>query len=218
MITILNGMPTRGFVRSRTKLLMGLFVTGATLLAYVGAARAATISGNIDTSSQFSPTNASTDGLTYVGAPSTPHASFPLPAVTIGEFDFSSMIAAGNSIVGATVSGNFGSDLLGSGSSSVDLFLNGIAVANCDANCSFNTGFADVMWTYTFTSANLASLSSGKAVLTGVQQSASQIVLDPTSIAIQTALAPIPGTAVLLSSALVPLLGFGRRKPSAALA
>ncbi|MHB8473328.1 MAG: hypothetical protein ACYDC8_10920 [Gammaproteobacteria bacterium] len=218
MTTILNVKSRRGFIKPRIQFLSGLMIIGATLLACVGSAQAGTITGNIDTSSQFSPTNTSTDGLTYAGAPSASHASFPLPAVTIGEFDFSSMIAGGESIVGATVSGNFGSDTLGSGSSSVNLFLNGVAVASCDANCSFNTGSADVPWTFTFTSADLANLSSGKATLTGVQESPSQIVLDPIGIAIQTALVPIPGAAVLLSSALVPLLGFGRRKSSAALA
>jgi len=174
--------------------------------AMASSAHAATISGVINTSNIFSPTNQSSDGTSYFNTPATA----PFSSVIVGEFDFT--IPSGESIFSATITGNFGSNTLGSGSSQVDLFLNGVAVAHCDALCETNSLSSDVPWTYTFTSAQFASLSSGAAVLTALQTSVSQIVLDPTSVTIQTAPVPVPGAIWLLGSGLVSLFGFARSK------
>ncbi len=184
--------------------LAGILLAGTAM----SSAHASTITGTINTSSVFSPTNQSGDGTTYFNAP----AAGPFAPVTIGEFDFT--IPAGESVFGGTFNGNFGSNVLGSGTAQVDLFLNGIAVASCDAACEFASESADVPWTYTFTSAQLSSLSSGAAVLTALQKGVSQIVLDPTSVNIQTQVAPVPlpGAIWLLGSGLLSLFGFARRK------
>jgi len=178
------------------------------LLTYaLGAAQASTISGLINTSAAFSPTNQSSDSVTYFNAPS--FGPFPGAAVAIGEFDFS--IPSTDSIVAATITGHFGSDSLGSGTSQLSLFLNGVALASCDAACSINSETADVAWSYTFTAPQLSSLLSGQAILSAVQRSASQMVLDPTSISIQTAPVPLPATLWLLGSGLLSLFGIRRR-------
>src|SRR5262249_9587635 len=77
--------------------------------ALAGSAYAqTTVNGFIDTSAAFSPTNQSTDGMTYFNAPA---GSFPTDAFTIGEFDFD---LGGHAAASATLSGDFGSDTLGS--------------------------------------------------------------------------------------------------------
>ncbi|HKT74547.1 MAG TPA: VPLPA-CTERM sorting domain-containing protein [Steroidobacteraceae bacterium] len=199
-------------IQRRLKKVVGSAGFAAALAIAAGTAHATTINGSLDTSAAFSPTNQSTDGTTYFNAPAS--GPFPGSAVQIGEFDFS--VPAGETITSATLSGDFGSNTLGSGSAQVDLTLNGIAVASCDSACASASGLADVPWAFTFTAGELASLASGKAVLTAIQQSASQIVLDPTSVAIQTSPVPLPAAGWLLGSGLLSLAGLRRRKAAVA--
>jgi hypothetical protein len=174
---------------------------GAALLLFIVAsagAQAATVSGTINTSAALSPSNQSIDGTTYFNAPTD--NSFT--SLVVGEFDFS--LPAGFGISGGSVSGNFGSDILGSGTSQATLYLNGINVASCDAVCESASQSADVSWSHVFTTGELASLAgdsnwtSGKAVLSALQLSSSQIVLDPTSISLTTAPVPEPQAYALM--------------------
>ena len=182
----------------------------AILLAalFSGVAQAAVFSGDINTS--LSVSNLSTDGVTYYNAPSTS----PFSLLTVGEFDFS--LPSGASIGSGTLSGDFGSNILSSSTSQVTLFADGIAVASCDVNCEAATQANDVAWTYTFSAADLASLSSnalwqaGQLVLTAQQLDPYQIALDPTSVTLTSV--PLPGTVWLFLSALIAGLGFSRRQ------
>ena len=184
-------------------------------IATVGAAHAATLSGSVDTGASFSPTNQSADGTTYYNAPT----NAPFAPVTVGEFDFT--VPSGQAIDGGTFSGNFGSNVLGSGTAQVNLFLDGVAVASCGAACEAASNSADVAWLYTLSSTDLALLAgnanwqAGKAVLTALQNTPSQIVLDPSSVSLTTTAVPIPGAVWLLGSTLAPLFGFARRKAKA---
>ncbi len=186
-------------------------------VAVAGAAHASTISGTVNTGASFSPTNQSADGTTYFNAPT----SGPFALVTIGEFDFTA--PSGQAISAGAFSGNFGSNTLASGTAQVNLFLDGIAVASCGAACETASNSADVAWSYTLTSGDFALLSgnanwlAGKAVLTALQVTPSQIVLDPTSVGLTATPVPIPPAAWLLGSALAPLFGLARRKAKAGL-
>lgn len=182
---------------------------GLAALCFTGAAQAYVISGEVNTS--LSDSNQSTDGVTYYNVPS----SSPFSLLTVGEFDFSQ--SSGLSVTGGTLSGDFGSNTLASGTAQVTLFADGIQIANCDVNCEANTQSSDVAWSYTFTAADLFTLSSntqwlaGQVVITAQQNDASQVVLDPTSVAL-TAAVPVPGAVWLFGSVLMGWLGFNRRK------
>ena len=187
---------------TRARVLASL--AAAALTTAAAGAHAATFSGAIDTSSAKSPTNQSGDGSTYVGAPV--FGPFPAAPVVVGEFDF-----AGGHVNSLTISGDFGSNTLGSGTAPVDLFLNGVEVASCNAACAANTEAADVAWSFTIPSASLASFADGSAVLTAVQLDMSQIVLDPTSITVDVTPLPEPAGLPMLLGAL-PLIAFGLRR------
>jgi hypothetical protein len=181
-------------------------LAAAALMGAAAGAQAQTYSGLIDTSAAKSPTNQSTDGSTYFGAPV--FGPFPAPAVQVGEFDFA---VGGGHVSSVVVSGNFGSDTLGSGTAAVDLFLNGVEVASCDAACVAGTQSADVAWSFTIPSSSFASFADGMAVLTAVQQDVSQIVLDPTSITVDVTAVPEPASLPMLLGAL-PLIALGLRR------
>lgn len=195
--------------RPRVKPLTAWLIIGMTVLVGAGAAQAATFTGTLDTSSSFSPSNFSSDGVTYFNAPS----SAPFSPVAVGEFDFS--IPSGQAVSAVTISGNFGSNILGSGSAPVSLFLNGVAVATCNAVCSTQTDVSDVAWTYTFAPADYSALATGKAILTAVQTAPSQIVLDPTTMSIQTSPVPEPASGALLLVGLASVRALSRRRHGA---
>ena len=185
-------------------------IAAVVLFAAAASSQAATITGTVDTSAASSPTNQSADGTTYFNAPYS--GAFPAAPVTVGAFDFA--VPAGSFVSGATVSGDFGSDALGSGTAEVDLFLNAVEVASCDAGCANASQSADVAWSFTFTPAELASFASGTAVLTAVQQGVSQIVLDPTTVTLDVTAVPEPGSLPMMLGVL-PLIAFGLRRARA---
>jgi hypothetical protein len=174
---------------------------------FAGAASATTITGTVNTSAAFSPTNQSADGTTYFNAPYG--GAFPAASVIVGEFDFS--VPAGSAVSDATISGNFGSNVLGSSTGAVDLYVGAVEVASCDAACANATAANDFAWSYTFASGQLDALASGSMVLSAVQQGGSQIVLDPTSVSVNVAAVPEPAGLPMALAAL-PLLAAALRR------
>ena len=185
-------------------------VGAAALFAFAVSAQSQTINGSIDTSALFSPTNQSADGTTYYNAPYA--GPFPAPSVVIGEFDF--VIPGGSLVSAATFSGDFGSNILGSSTAEVDLFVNSVEVASCDTTCALASESNDVPWSHVFTAGELVALGSGAAVLTAIQQGQSQIVLDPTAVSITVSAVPVPAEWLLLVGGALPtfLIALRRRQ------
>ena len=185
---------------------MLLATTGALV---AGAASATTIAGTLDTSSAFSPTNQSFDGSTYYNAP----YNGPVPAapVVVGEFDF--VLPSGNAVTGATISGDFGSNVLGSGTAQVDLYVGNIEVASCGLACETATQSNDVAWSFTFSASQLGAIGSGSVVLSAVQQeqNGQQVVLDPTSVSLNVAAVP-EAAGLPMALAGLPLLALALRR------
>ena len=177
----------------------------AILLAGCGAAEADTLIAPIDTSPGVSPTNQSSDGATYFNAPSS--GPFPAAPVTVGEVQFA--VPAGQQISGAAIAGDFGSATPGA-TAPVDLFLNGVEVALCNAACASASAVTNVMWSSTLSPADLFALSSGTATLTAVQRAGSQLSLGPTSLTVNTSPVPLPAGLLLLGSGLA--VSFGLRR------
>ena len=175
------------------------------------AAQASTISGPVNTGNNLE--NFSGDATTFASAPSD--GPFPL-TMTVGEFDFS--VPSGQAVTAGSFNGNFGSDFLASGTSQVSLFVDGVQLAICGAACETASQSSDVAWAYSLTASELALLSTnslwqaGRAVITAEQLSASQVVLDPTSVNLTLQPVPIPPAFFLFASALAPLFGLARRK------
>jgi len=179
----------------------------ASTALFACAASATTITGTLDTSAAFSATNQSTDGTTYYNAPYT--GVLPAAAVAVGGFDFT--VPSGFEVSSATISGNFGSNALGSGTAAVDLFVNAIQVATCDSGCAAATQSADVAWSFTFTPAELGAFAGNSAVLSAVQEDVSQIVLDPTTVSLTLTAVPEPASLPMTLLAL-PLVALGLRR------
>jgi hypothetical protein len=191
-------------------------LASATLLAALSAAsaHATTITGTVNTGGN--PANFSGDSVTFASAPS----SGPFPgSMTVGEFDFS--VPSGQAITAGSFNGNFGSNVLASGTSQANLFVDGVQLAACGAACETASQSNDVAWAYSLNASDLTALSTnalwlaGRAVITASQLSASQVVLDPTTVSLTATPVPIPAAALLFGSALAPLFGFGRRKARA---
>jgi hypothetical protein len=186
-------------------------------LTAAASAQAATITGTVNTGGTgANPNNFSGDDLTFATDPSATHSVFPLPAVTVGEFDFS--VPGGQAISAGSFSGNFASNTLASATGQTTLFLDGIQLATCGAACESASQTNVVAWSYSLTAGDLVSLSSnalwqaGRAVISETQLSASQVVLDPTSVSLTATPVPVPASVWLLGSALGSLFCLGRRK------
>lgn len=142
-------------------------------------------------------------------------------ALTIGAFNFT--IPAGDTVYSATVFGTFG-DVNYTSSALADLYvLNGtIKVGGCDLNqdgsyplCATNQDpSALVSWSYTFSSADLASLATdfahGSIDFTGVQNSAGVTVIGTPTLDISTV--PEPASIFAAAAGLLAFAAFRRRK------
>ena len=192
-----------------SKIDRALLCASVALFACATSASAQTITGTVDTSAANSATNQSTDGTTYYNAPYG--GTLPAAPVSVGAFDFT--VPNGSVVSGATISGDFGSNALGSGTAAVDLFVNSVEVARCDSVCEAATQSNDVAWSFTFSASQLGAFADGSVVLSAVQQESdgAQIVLDPTSVSLTLSAVPEPaGLPTLLLG--FPLVALGLRR------
>jgi hypothetical protein len=131
----------------------------------------------------------------------------PFPTETIGTFTGLPQ----SFVVGATISGFFGTPDSQS-SAAVELFLDGLLVAQCDDGDACNNGTGIVPWSFTLTAPELALVTDGSATLTGVQTGIGQINIDVTTLALTVA---EPANLAWLSLPLIAVAARRRRRVSA---
>ena len=105
------------------------------------------------------------------------HPVGPFPALSIGTFTYT--LLPGESIAAAQVRGTWGNNHYALSTAGVDLFVDGILVAQCVTmtTCWFDSPPDLVPWSFNFAPAQLAQLNDGQAVMTGQQTSMTQVYL-----------------------------------------
>lgn len=91
---------------------------------------------------------------------------FPQPPVTVGTFAYS--LPAGSQILAAKYSSTFGNSTFPN-SGGVQVRVGGILVGTCPALAACDTGEVPTPFSYSFTSAQFASLLSGSLPVTATQ-------------------------------------------------
>jgi hypothetical protein len=136
---------------------------------------------------------------------------FPATSVIVGQ-KTPLGLPAGEAVVSGTISGSWGNaGAPGKGTAGVDLYLDGLLVAQClptDATCYCPDSAActgAVPWSRTLTSAQVAALNASGATLTATQTSPIVIRLGATQLTLTTA-PVVPPVPTLSPPALVVLL------------
>ncbi|MGH9794660.1 MAG: PEP-CTERM sorting domain-containing protein [Candidatus Acidiferrales bacterium] len=170
----------------------------------------------------FMQTPAFADSVTSVSLPEfngTPIGSagpFPQPSVTVGIFTF--LIPPGDVITAAVLTGTFGnsSSQFNGSSAGVDVFLNGLLVAQCVIGTQCWTGPGPNAWSFTLSPSQLALLGSGSATLTAIQTSQTTIRLGVTNLTVATTtVVPEPATLIMFGSGIAAIGGIMRRRRKA---
>lgn len=118
----------------------------------------------------------------FDGAP-----TFPNPPNLVGTFSYT--LPSDEAIVSAVIEGTFGNSVFPT-SSGVDLYLDGLLVAQCVEFEQCWNGPGPVNWRFTFDQSNFSLLEEGIAGLTAAQTSEFITRLGETTLTIETASEP----------------------------
>lgn len=135
-------------------------------------------------------------------------ASTPL-TVTVGTFSFA--VPAGETVVGATIFGQFGNSFTSS-TAVQTVMADGIALATCPDSASFCWTRGPEAWSYTFTGAELGIFADGSVVVTDNQTGCCVIRLGETKLELTTAPVPEPETYAMMVAGLGILGAVARRR------
>jgi hypothetical protein len=134
----------------------------------------------------------------------TPSGPYPQPPLAVATRTFT--IPVGERVVGATMSGYWGTNALPKSTAGVDVLLDGVLVAQCvkDNPGCFTGDGGQRPWSHTFTEGELTVLDNGVASLTVVQTSEQNVRLGISTLIITTA--PPPAVPTLSPAGLAGLL------------
>lgn len=131
--------------------------------------------------------------------------SYPQQPVTVATQTFT--IPPGEHVVAATISGYWGTAEYPNSTAPVDVYLDGILVAQCvlGQTCSADSSGL-TPWSRNMTAAELLHFDDGSATLTVVQTDNTRVRLGASTLTIQTGPIVVPGVPALSPSALLAVL------------
>jgi hypothetical protein len=137
---------------------------------------------------------------TYYGP--YPVSTFPAPPETVDTFSY--RVLPGETVLAATVSGNWGiPGYFEASTAGADIYVDGVRVAQCISGQSCWANGGPEPWSYTFGSGDYSRLTDGSAVMTAVQTSQTQMAFSDLRIEITLSCVWILSS----SSATVPAAG-----------
>ncbi len=121
---------------------------------------------------------------------------------TLGTFTFATSPYI--SILGATVSGEWGSSALSPNTAAASYYIGNVLVFTCNLGDACWGSSNETPWSYTFTAADLASLATGSATFTAIQTSLGNVQADTTTLTLDI-FVPEPASAALFGASLLGL-------------
>ena len=130
----------------------------------------------------------------------------PFPTLTAAPVTPPIAIPTGERVVAARISGKWGTFEWPDGTAPVDVFLDGILVAQCEAfePCWWDDVVGRIEWSHVLTAAELARLQPANPQLTVVQKDQIRVRLGTSKLVMETA--PLPAVPTLSPAGLLALL------------